>query len=169
MPDSALLVDRLLTSRLEQRNPKTFLHRRMLALSLNRMAYLYSFSFFNYKQAFEALHEADTICNDPDVRPFIDLNIGHVFSLYSQCYPTSNNFRTVRYFYKKAFIESAQMGNYTNMISAFVNFWNLGFDDANIKDFSHETALFRQIKIPASEPYLRLCHRRLACHRLGQG
>ena len=96
MPDSALLVDRLLTSRLEQRNPKTFLHRRMLALSLNRIAYLYSFSFFNYKQAFEALHEADTICNDPDVRPFIDLNIGHVFSLYSQCYPTSNNFRTVR-------------------------------------------------------------------------
>ena len=153
MPDSALLVDRLLTSRLRQRNPMTFLQRRMLALSLNRMAYLYSFSFFDYKHAIESLHEADTICNDPDVRPFIDLNIGHIYSLYTQCYPTPTNVQTVRHFYKKAFIESAQMGNYTNMISAFVNFWNLGFDDANIKDFSHETALFRQIKIPASEPY----------------
>ena len=153
MPDSALLVDRLLTSRLRQRNPMTFLQRRMLALSLNRMAYLYSFSFFDYKRAIESLHEADTICNDPDVRPFIDLNIGHIYSLYTQCYPTPTNVQTVRHFYKKAFIESAQMGNYTNMISAFVNFWNLGFDDANIKAFSHETALFRQIKVPALEPY----------------
>ena len=153
MPDSALLVDRLLTSRLRQRNPMTFLQRRMLALSLNRMAYLYSFSFFDYKRAIESLHEADTICNDPDVRPFIDLNIGHIYSLYTQCYPTPTNVQTVRHFYKKAFIESAQMGNYTNMISAFVNFWNLGFDDANIKAFSHETALFRQIKVPPLEPY----------------
>ena len=57
MPDSALLVDRLLTSRLEQRNPMTFLQRRMLSLSLNRMAYLYSFSFFDYKHAIESLHK----------------------------------------------------------------------------------------------------------------
>ena len=98
MPDSALLVDRLLTSRLEQRNPMTFLQRRMLALSLNRMAYLYSFSFFDYKHAIESLHEADTICNDPDVRPFIDLNIGHIYSLYTQCYPTPANVQTVRHF-----------------------------------------------------------------------
>lgn len=152
-PDSALIYSLLLATKFQHKKELTPEERHYTAMAYNRCGYIYMFFLFNYIDAMECLIKANKYCDDPRLQISISQNMGHLYSLYAIYMPSSNNVDAARHYYKEAFDNALEIRDWQNTISSFLNFWNFGVEEENIKAFKKHTELFRKTKIPINTSF----------------
>lgn len=152
-PDSALIYNIMLITKLQHKKRLTAEEKRYIAIGYNRSGFIYMFYLFDYASAMECLIKANQYCEDEKLRISINQNMGHLYSLYAVCFPSANNVEAARHYYRKAFNKALQMKDWTNMVSSFINFWNFGLEKENINAFRKQTDLFEQTHITKPTPH----------------
>lgn len=152
-PDSALYYNMILASKFSHRSNLTTEEKYYASLTYNRCGYLYMFYLCDYANAVDCLIKAESYCENEEIRISINQNMGHLYSLYAVCFPSSDNVISARNYYRKAFNQAYVLKDWQNVVSSFVNFWNFGLSDANIRSYEKEINLFAAARIPSSTPY----------------
>ena len=152
-PDSALFYNMILASKFGHRSDLTTGEKYYVSLAYNRCGYLYMFYFCDYANAVDCLIKAERYCGNEEIRISINQNMGHLYSLYAVCFPSSDNVVSARNYYRKAFNRAYARKDWQNVVSSFVNFWNFGLSDANLRSYEKEIDLFARARIPPSTPY----------------
>ena len=102
-PDSALIYNIMLITKLQHKKRLTAEEKRYIAIGYNRSGFIYMFYLFDYASAMECLIKANQYCEDEKLRISINQNMGHLYSLYAVCFPSANNVEAARHYYRKAF------------------------------------------------------------------
>ena len=152
-PDSALFFTTLIVSRLEKQNKLSPDERRMITIGYSNCAYLYSIHFSDYLRAMECLLKAQDYCNDPSLQINIDLNLGLIYNIYAECYPSEENIKVAHEIFKKTFHKSVELKDWDNVATSFVNMWNSGFNNEYYTRFSEEIKMLGELQIPKTITY----------------
>lgn len=151
--DSALYYSLLLATKYVHKDHLSAQEKYYTSMGYNRCGYLYMFYMCDYANAVDCLIEAEKYCEDDDVRITLSQNMGHLYSLYAVCFPSTRNIVSARNYYRKAFERAFERKDWRNVVSSFINFWNFGLTPDNLHSYAKEVNRFARAPIPQSTPY----------------
>ena len=151
--DSALMVLTILSERKTNKKDEALLK----AKSLNDLGFLYSYYYYDFKEAYRTLQKADELCEEfgfYTLRPLVELNLANLIYNNDRLYEP---FEIDESFdmYKRAFFHSVQVKNNRQLLMIFENLLCVAFYHERIDRMKDVVAKFRQIDIPDSVEFKR--------------
>lgn len=117
----------------------------------NNLGYVYLYGRADYSQAFQALLHSQEIAQeigDAETLPYVDLNLGNIYSLYGDQ-------RNMLKYYRSAFDGAHQLELYDVAVSAISNLLIQSMENNTPKQIEDEIRKFEKMKVPASTPGVR--------------
>ncbi len=146
--DSALLVLTILSER--ETSKREDIHLK--AKSLNDLGFLYSYYYYDYKEAYSALDKADELCNEygfKQLMPLVELNLANLIYNNDRLYEPFEIDESLG-LYKKAFSHSIESENFGFTLMILENLLCIVFYHDCIDSVSDIIDKFQQIEIPDS-------------------
>lgn len=120
-----------------------------------RLGYLYQYHYYDYSKAYTYLQQALSLSEKTGISsslPSIYLNLGTLyFSNYISQKDHRRAYGTMSYL-KKSFYAAQKVGQYDCMQRAITDLLNLVLFYGDVKDISHEIAVFKRQQFPKSLP-----------------
>ncbi len=148
--DSALMVFTILSERETDNKDELYLK----AQALNDMGFLYSYHYYDFKEAYRTLRKADDLCETYGfhlLRPLVELNLANLVYNNDRLYEPLETDESLK-MYKRAFSHSAESGNHTLTLMIFSNMLNMAFYHDCIDSITDVIGEFRRIDMSDSVP-----------------
>lgn len=163
--DSAAICFTFIINKINVLQPRELENEELETLigSLNDLAYIYIYYYFDYAKAYSYLDEAEEIAEKHKISkmlPAIYLNRAGIYAMVDQNYRAKNFTDNTIECYKKAFNGAVEFENWKVALFAYNNLLALALGEDRCDEIADVMEKFRSFKIPSNIPlkHFTMCH-----------